>query len=565
MCYYKPMELRDQARAELASSILSASGWRHVFASHEEDHAGELSKSNCALCYAIARAYAGCIAADTVVIGTDSRPTGHAIKSICTKVLSSRGIRVLDSGVSASPQIMAYSQVKGIPFFYISASHNPVGHNGFKFGDHGAVYERETWDQLKTALYKEVDELDSDTLQGVLNSADPVVEKAIGIEDIYLGFVLDTAAKGRDKSVFCEKLKGAGISLVVDYNGSARALCREERLLERVGCKVWAINNDSIVHAIVPEGENLEPCARELEKAYAQDPSYCLGYTPDNDGDRGNLVYIDPEGKAQILQAQEVFALALLSELCSAKGKLGAVYNGPTSLRSDRICEAFGAEVFRSEVGESNANGLADLKRREGYSIPLCGEGSNGGSIVYPACVRDPLNTIFAVLDLLTSPEALAKWTGDPKAGLGKVIAALPGFTTTPSFSSQAKLKIRHPDYPRLKTAYERLLELRIGKLMDILGKWGLTSFQEIQYEGPVSRQGKLEDGPKMRTGLATGGLKIQFYDKAGKAQAFIWMRPSGTEPVFRIEADAFDKSLHDYLLQVQRSLIEEADSALEI
>ncbi|MDD3822811.1 MAG: phosphoglucomutase, partial [Sphaerochaetaceae bacterium] len=58
------------------------------------------------------------------------------------------------------------------------------------------------------------------------------------------------------------------------------------------------------------------------------------------------------------------------------------------------------------------------------------------------------------------------------------------------------------------------------------------------------------------------GGLKIIFADRLGNDSDFIWMRGSGTEPVFRIMADASgnDRSRHDYLLAWQRSLVESAD-----
>ena len=41
-----------------------------------------------------------------------------------------------------------------------------------------------------------------------------------------------------------------------------------------------------------------------------------LGYMPDCDGDRGNIVYWDKnQKKSVILKAQEVFSLSVLSEL----------------------------------------------------------------------------------------------------------------------------------------------------------------------------------------------------------------------------------------------------------
>ena len=137
---------------------------------------------------------------------------------------------------------------------------------------------------------------------------------------------------------------------------------------------------------------------------------------PDNDGDRGNIVYInDRTGCAEILEAQEVFALSVLSELefmkqtaAAAQGasaapgaKLAVAVNGPTSMRIERIAEAYGVEVFRAEVGEANVVNLAAEKRAEGFEVRILGEGSNGGNITHPATVRDPLNTIFALIKLI--------------------------------------------------------------------------------------------------------------------------------------------------------------------
>ena len=51
--------------------------------------------------------------------------------------------------------------------------------------------------------------------------------------------------------------------------------------------------------------------------------------------------------------------------------------------------------------------------------------------------------------------------------------------------------------------------------------------------------------------------------DRDGREQAFLWMRGSKTEPVFRLIADvAGDREeTHDYLLAWQRSLIERAST----
>jgi phosphomannomutase len=69
--------------------------------------------------------------------------------------------------------------------------------------------------------------------------------------------------------------------------------------------------------------------------------------------------------------------------------------------------------------------------------------------------------------------------------------------------------------------------------------------------------------GPSKRSGDERGGLKILLQDKERKNRAFLWMRGSGTEPVFRLLVDVEGErpELFDYLLNWQRSMIEEADS----
>jgi phosphomannomutase len=100
-------------------------------------------------------------------------------------------------------------------------------------------------------------------------------------------------------------------------------------------------NPGEIVHGIVPEGDNLELCRRLLEQAHREDPSFLLGYVPDNDGDRGNIAWIDERtGCASILGAQELFALVAAVELShpSAGSRPKAVaVNCPTSLMIDEM------------------------------------------------------------------------------------------------------------------------------------------------------------------------------------------------------------------------------------
>ena len=58
------------------------------------------------------------------------------------------------------------------------------------------------------------------------------------------------------------------------------------------------------------------------------------------------------------------------------------------------------------------------------------------------------------------------------------------------------------------------------------------------------------------------GGLKIRFFGKNLKPLAFIWMRGSGTEPVFRIMCDVKGNApeLEKALLSWETEMLEKAD-----
>jgi phosphoglucomutase len=57
--------------------------------------------------------------------------------------------------------------------------------------------------------------------------------------------------------------------------------------------------------------------------------------------------------------------------------------------------------------------------------------------------------------------------------------------------------------------------------------------------------------------------LRIVFSDKDGRERAFLWMRGSGTEPVFRVMADVEGGSEADeaWLLAFHTELVRAADS----
>ena len=570
---------------KFAEFILSASGFRKVFAESEESSSTEITAGDAAASAIIADVFASMLSSNggkTLAVGTDSRPTGDAIAAVMVKTFTDAGFEVRYTGICAAPELMAWvktsADIDG--FAYISASHNPIGHNGFKFGfSDGAVLGGDTAKQFITrvriaAVDEDMYSRHSDVLSVLKNEEyclpDPSADKAEA-EVAYRFFsneVITAQPDEKDQQEILSKIreKASGIGIVGELNGSARGAGIDREYFESLGLKTIFLNDEpgQVVHRIVPEGASLDLCREELEKAHAQDPDFILGYVPDNDGDRGNLVYINERTRcAEILEAQEVFALSVRSELEFMKrtnpgAKLAVAVNGPTSMRIERIAEAYGAEVFRAEVGEANVVNLAAEKRAEGFEVRILGEGSNGGNITHPATVRDPLNTVFALVKLLV-------YGG--YSSITDAVENLPAFTSTSAYEPEAKMQIGSISHAGLKANYERIFpaafENRKKQLKD---NYGITGWYEINYEGTEARKGI---GAEYRSGEEKGGLKIMLTGETSDASgrpvlkdlAFLWMRGSGTEPVFRvmtdIEGDNRDGMLE--LLNWQRELVAQA------
>jgi phosphoglucomutase len=243
-------------------------------------------------------------------------------------------------------------------------------------------------------------------------------------------------------------------------------------------------------------------------------------------------------------------------------------------MRIESIAESFDAEVYRAEVGEANVVNLASSLREKGYTVRILGEGSNGGNITHPAAVRDPLNTAGAILKLLSIrsesniPGLFEIWcqrshqmdSYRPDFTLSHIIKTLPCFTTTSAFEESAIMRIKTESHGTLKKRYEENFEQQwLGKKLELHEMMGITSWIEINNEGTESKQGI---GPSFRSGRETGGLKILFQNKNKEDIAYIWMRGSGTEPVFRVLADVKgdNREAEQFLLKWQREMIELAD-----
>jgi phosphoglucomutase len=618
------MVSKNEVNEALDKMILSASGWRGVFADGEESKSEQISDAYTIICAAAALVFAEYLGNGTdtpvVLLGADTRPTGRAIVHAMIPVLLSCGCDVRYAGVTSAPEIMAWARSLNIQqadnseqtdcvksgFIYISASHNPIGHNGIKFGltDGGVLAAEEAGKLIKSfrAFLEKEDSIKK--IEKLFSAAGrEQVEKVYAAEKdakaaaykAYYDFCSEVVwdAKMSVSSAVKEGLAKKPLGIVCDFNGSARTVSIDRDFFTDLGIKFECINDTpgQIAHRIVPEGESLDPCCKLLEETHSRDPSFILGYVPDCDGDRGNLViWDDKTGKARALEAQEVFALACAAEfsqlvwtgdlvlggMLHGNGentvKAAVAINDPTSMRIDRMAKAFGISVFRAEVGEANVVSLARKLREERYLVRILGEGSAGGNITHPSAVRDPMNTVLAIVKILSVCstnenknlfQVLCNLLGQAEKYtdnfvLADIIDSLPPFVTTPAYSKDAVMQIKTKDHAALKDRYQKVFLREWEERKEQLKmRFGIYSWEAIAYNGTVEKRGLSQFGEAGR-----GGLKILFFDSEGTETAYIWMRGSATESVFRIMADAAGKDVgvERFLLDWQKNMIITAD-----
>ena len=607
--------------------ILSASGWRKVFAvsGDEEDTTPDIGETNRSIAALAAYIFAQYIRERTdkkspvIIMGMDSRPTGPQICDTILRVFTTSKVPVQYVGIASAPEIMAYS--RGFDgFVYVSASHNPVGHNGIKFGlNQGGVLHAQ--DARLLAERFDAACRQPEVCQRAVDMAEQCGE--VELEWVYAECLAQKqAASSVYRSFSKEVIAGTNnvtlqnyvfsqirraitdkpFSIVADMNGSSRILSIDESFFADCGLGFIPIHNHvgRIAHGIIPEPENMVYCAANMETLHRSgNDNVLLGYMPDCDGDRGNIVYWnEKEDRPCILKAQEVFSLSVLAELSymlwlenlkessgsgmgllskamkknNCDAQLAVSVNCPTSMRVDEIAKAFGAKVFRAEVGEANVVNLARELRAQGYTVRILGEGSNGGTITYPSCVRDPLNTVFALIKLLVLRDDEGRkgmfhlWLDLIGRGaayrddftLADVIETLPVYTTTGVSEERAVLRVKAKDHVQLKRNFQKIFEREWEeKKSDITRSMGIYSWIAVATVGTEEITHISDFGES-----GTGGLKIIFYNENAGPVAYIWMRGSGTEPVFRVLCDikGCKPKIEHSLLKWESEMIQKAD-----
>jgi phosphomannomutase len=334
----------------------------------------------------------------TVVLGSDTRPSGEMVRRAVTSGLMAVGIDVIDIGIVPTPTVeIAVTALKADGGICVTASHNAAPWNALKFFNRsGEFITSEEYKRLSRIFesgkfnYQPVESL------GGFETQDHWVAE-------HVKRTLAHCAPA-DKRITQAKFK-----VVVDAINGAGSVALP-MLLEELGVEVVRINckaDGNFVHEPEPTPRNLGQLCRAVIKHKAD-----LGMACDPDADR--LALVDDTGNPVIEEA--TLTIAVKEVLRIRRGI--TVINLSTSSMTADTARTLGSKVCYSKVGESN---VVAMMHKTGAVIG--GEG-NGG-VIYPSfhSGRDSLIAAALVLSHLAHIQMT----------LSELVGTLPRYFTTKS------------------------------------------------------------------------------------------------------------------------------------
>jgi len=389
-----------------------------------------------------------------IVVGRDSRVSGPMFQPVVISALQSVGCDVILVDMAPTPTIqLAVEHHHAAGGLAITASHNPIEWNALKFiGPSGLFLDGTEAAEMRAVVEGDIPRATWDDL-GKVELDTHAVYRHIDLV-LALPFIDVDGIRAKRFHVALDCVRGAGGAFM-------------PRLLERLGCRVSAINLETdgrFPRPPEPVAENLG----ELEKLVRESGAE-VGFAVDPDVDR--LALVSDEGKA----IGEDYTLALAAKVVLRHREGGIVTNLSTSRIVDDIAHEQNRRVIRAPVGEVN---VATRMRSE--KAPVGGEGNGGVILTEMHLGRDAPLGAAIILQLLL----------EENKKLSEIVASYPRY-------SIVKDKLDRPSAP-LDTVYASLK----------------TAFADAEID-------------------TQDGLRLTWKDR------WVHVRPSGTEPIVRVIAEA--------------------------
>jgi phosphoglucomutase len=505
-----------------------------------------------------------------IVVAIDSRHTGPAIADIIIRTLLYRQVKVLYPFIIPITELAVYSREVSDGFIYISASHNPKGYNGLKLGfDDGRLlpgdiarafintYQAKLNNKQNTIdMINHVNSVKADQIQSIYEKIDRYRNesrnKYANFSDMLITGIKNPQNANEQKDIIKEKIKSRDIWIGIDYNGGAR---KDKDYLESWGFNVLELNNRpriDMVHELSPIPIACQQAHDALVNHQKEGKNIVAFFVYDTDGDRKNIVIPNGKGGAIIPGVQMIFALDVLCSILNAQNakdnkEIAVVVNDATSSIIEQLAAKLSFRVRRVEVGEANVASAGVNMDKQGFCVPIMGEGSNGSVFDLGLLVREPLHTIRTIIDFITKAELTKSLLNQmrvdnvydswhSKENIGglfiNIINALPPSLTTDFFTDEGVYKSKH-DIPQeqFKANFDAYFETVL---------WETISKEiKLNYDGePIAEFANCEGEEELKgcgnRKKGNGGYKIEFYvvadDKIKHHIGWIWFRTSATE-----------------------------------
>jgi len=254
----------------------------------------------------------------SVVVGTDTRTSGGAMKHAVISGLLAAGARCRDAGITPTPTL-AFITREFDAGVMITASHNPPEYNGIKLLNP----DGSSFDSLQQV---QIEEAVSDESSGVARW-----------EEIKHGGAYEGAIEHHIDSILPGFPQKLNLKVVVDA-GCGAASEVTPRLLERLGGEVVALNcypSGFFPRGIEPTEDNLQDLCQAVRESGAS-----VGIAHDGDADR--MMAVDDRGR--FISGDRLLAIF-------ARG-LG-VKELVTTLDASMAIEEMGFNVRRTKIGDT--------------------------------------------------------------------------------------------------------------------------------------------------------------------------------------------------------------------
>ncbi|MDI7203796.1 phosphoglucosamine mutase [Leptospira santarosai] len=324
------------------------------------------------------RAFGTWIEGSKIVLGRDSRPSGPYIENIALGLMQAMGKDVLQLGIVPTPTVKAVVNLsKAGGGIMISASHNPIHWNAFKFVGPGGFFTgsaalEQILDTVRNQSYRQIQYKPSSKIVSGKEWCEKHIESVLKRVDV-------NAIRKKKYKVLVDAVNGAGSALVPE-------------LLEKLGCKLILLHckpDGTFPRPPEPTPEALKQTSRKMKSSKVD-----IGFALDPDADR--LVILTPNKGA--VSEEYTLPLSFLSlTLGKMPKKANIVVNLSTSFINEFVADQHGVSVTRSKVGEANV--VSEMLRLKSV---FGGEG-NGGVIdpEIPSFGRDSLSGIAHTLNLM--------------------------------------------------------------------------------------------------------------------------------------------------------------------